>query len=215
MYHIKTAKVQPTIATSTTRSKWSSSRILLLSCAASVVACLSANAASIFGTTATSSGPLTGSASSALGAPDGGFVQIDGGSQVTVHFAPGSLAYADGTSGADLRIYTFDALAVSTGKIFLSGDGVVFTSVGVFSDSHPPGHFLGLDLDGLGFSAVSAVRIQDTTPFPAGFDLDAVEGLHSTPSGVPDSASTAGLLAAVCGMIATFSRRPRGSSNQC
>ncbi len=150
----------------------------------------------IFGASFEINGSFSGNASSILGAHDDQFIQIDSGTSVTVSFAEGSSALADGTNAFDLRVHTFDEPAPVNGEIFISADGTNFISLGIFSDANPPNHVLDFDLDILGFTHVVAVRIIDVSGTADGFDLDAIEGFEGglTPNPVPEPSSLVSLL---------------------
>ena len=82
--------------------------------------------------------------------------------------------------GNDIRIHIFDALFPANAEIFISDNGVTFTSVGIFPDTSN----INIDINGTGLTEVTHVRFTDQVaggdPYPTlGFDLDAVEALNS------------------------------------
>ncbi len=142
-----------------------------------------------------------------LGPPDApptsNFIQISDNSSITLVFID-NVALSDGsTSGADLRIYTYDLLYPGAAMIEVSADGVTFLTL-----SAPPlndlartclgdnsqfcnyddnlAGYIDLDFDAVGLSFVTHVRITDLSAsidgesvYPdLGFDLDAIEALN-------------------------------------
>ena len=144
----------------------------------------------IFGDNASATGSFRGDLNSVLGPHDNRFIQIGHGTSVTVNFATGFSALADGTPADDLRVHTFDLPTPVEGEIAISADGSIFTTLGFFSDANP-GNVIDFDLDALGFTHVAAVRITDFSRTSVGFDLDAIEGFNGgpIPAPVPEPAS--------------------------
>jgi len=163
-----------------------------------LLSCVWMNAASIYGYTATASGPLGyGDVSYVLGAHNDSFIQISNNTAVTIRFATGMAALADGTSAVDLRIHTYDQPAPVNGTIEISKDGINFTSLGIFSDANV-NNVIDFNLDSLGFTHVVAVRVTDISGTSDGFDLDAIEGFYGGTIPVPEPTS---LLLALAGIL--------------
>jgi len=147
-----------------------------------------------------------------LGSPDASptttqnFIQLKDGSSITLAFVD-NVALSDGsTSGADLRIHTYDEPYPSAAIIEVSADGITFYTLnppplndsgrecaGDHSqycnyDDNEDG-YIDLDFDHLGLSLVRYVRITDLPGsidgeyvYPdLGFDLDAIEALNPGP----------------------------------
>lgn len=111
--------------------------------------------------------------------PDADFIQISDNSTVTTMFVNNKAIPA---AGADIRIHVYDALFPADAMIEVSQDCSSYTSLGIFSDSAN----VDLDIESTGYTEVKCVRITDQVavgdPFPTlGFDLDAIEALHSLP----------------------------------
>ena len=109
--------------------------------------------------------------------PDIDFIQISDNSTVTMKFVDNKAL--DG-SGADIRIYIYDVLFPGEAKVEVSKDGITWFDLGNYFDTAN----VDLDISSTGLSFVKYVRISDIAnlgeDFPTlGFDLDAVEALHS------------------------------------
>ncbi|MHB8135429.1 MAG: PKD domain-containing protein [Anaerolineaceae bacterium] len=113
-----------------------------------------------------------------VAAPDDNkFVQMGPDSWVILKFPDFSAAFPDGTTAPDLQVNVVDALYRADAEIFVSLNGVNWTSIGVKSDT------ANIDLDSIG--PIKYVKINQGGFFidPAykdlGFDLDAVIALNS------------------------------------
>lgn len=135
----------------------------------------SAEASDEWGDDVAASGEVDGTLSDVLGDVDGAIVQIGtdlGGGAVTVSFVD-NVAF-DGP-GADIRVHTLDSDFPATATIEVSADGVTFVSAGVFSDDAGD---IDIDLNTLGLSIATAIRITHVGGDLPGFDLDAVTALN-------------------------------------
>ncbi len=110
---------------------------------------------------------------------DGKFVQLAPESWITLRFPSHSAAVPDGTSAPDLRIDTYDVEYRADSEIFVSLDGVNWTSVGVWADT------ADIDLDLNGDGPVKFVKVDQADHFidaqysELGFDLEGVVALNS------------------------------------
>jgi hypothetical protein len=110
---------------------------------------------------------------------DGDFIQMGVGSTITLKFPGDYAAVPDGTSAADLQVNIYDELFPASAEVFVSLDGLTWTSVGVHSDT------ANIDLDLEGTGTVKYVKIDQDSKYidPAypdlGFDLDAVVALNA------------------------------------
>lgn len=110
---------------------------------------------------------------------DGQFIQMAPGSYIVMSFPNGYAAVPDGTSAADLRVDTYDIPYPAEAEVFVSSDGLTWTSFGVYEDT------ANIDLDLKGFHLVRYVKVDQGEHYidPAypklGFDLDAVVALNA------------------------------------
>ena len=134
----------------------------------------SAEAGDEFGDSASDSSEVDGALADMLAPPDSAIVQSGtsaGGGSVTVDFDD-NVAY-DG-AGADIRVYTEDAVSPSIATIEVSAGGVPWVTAGDFEDTSGN---IDIELGTLGLEYAVAVRITHVSGELPGFDLDAIEAL--------------------------------------
>lgn len=109
--------------------------------------------------------------------PDTDFIQISDSSSVTLKFVDNKAVPA---AGPDIRIHIYDTEFPAFADISVSQDCTTFTSLGLFEDDQT----IDLEIESALYPFVKCVKLTDQVaggdPFPTlGFDLDAVEALHS------------------------------------
>ncbi len=124
-------------------------------------------------------GAVWGELDDTLGADDDTFIQIV--TQAAAGIGVVTLTFQDNIAfngaGPDLRIHVIDDLFPAWALIEVSADGEAWVSAGVFVDTAD----IDIDLSDLGtvLPFVTAVRLSHDSGDLPGFDLDAVEALHS------------------------------------
>ncbi|MBI2034555.1 MAG: signal peptidase I [Candidatus Levybacteria bacterium] len=109
--------------------------------------------------------------------PDTDFIQISDNSTVTMKFVDNKALPG---SGPDIRLHIYDALFPASASAEVSQDGTTWFNLGNYFDTAD----VDLEIESTGLGFVKYVRLTDLVadgdPFPTlGFDLDAVEALHS------------------------------------
>lgn len=115
------------------------------------------------------------------GAPDGQFIQLSDNSVMILKFSNNK---AIDLPGDDIKVYNIDALFPDS-ALFEVAQGpdcaaATYFSLGIFPDTSP----VYLDIASTGLASVQCIKITDQvdpgSPYPLlGFDLDAIEALHS------------------------------------
>lgn len=121
------------------------------------------------------------------GAPDSppnlNFIQISDGTSVTIKFS-NNKGVLSGDGDSDLRIHTYDNPFPGEAEVFVSDNCSAFMFIGTVFDNNEPLNYVDIDVDGFGVSSIKCVKLVDLAAdgdsFPTlGFDLDAIEVLHS------------------------------------